>query len=558
MPGSVFASRRRRLALSAAVATIATTGAMVGLTPGIASASSHREAPLTAADPKIDNTDVYAFVSKDNSDSVTLIANWIPNEEPNGGPNFYPWQAGAYYDINIDNNGDGKADYVYRWVFKDVDKRGTNTFLYNNGPVTSLGDPNLLFKQTYTLTEIDKDAGTSKVLTTGVSAPSFTGKASMPNYAKLRQQAIKSFRVGSSYDGHKTFAGQADDPFFLDLRVFDLLYGTHLQETGQDTLCGYNVNTIALQVPKSDVALRNDANSNPVVGVWSTTEKQTLKLTAGKATPTGPYVQVSRLGNPLVNEVIVPAGLKDAFNAITPNVDHTIKKVVNRVLYPEVPKLIEAIYGIPAPKTPREDLFEIFLTGIAKNAPTSNGTRAPIQADLNSQLLNKNVNNSNFIPAEELRLNMAVAPTANPNRLGVLAKDYQGFPNGRRLTDDVVDIELQALEGAATKGIVAPLAAGDRVNTNDRAFDTSFPYVAGPNMRAVNRAGCGNNMPAAGATSASSTTGGGSQGGLGATTQTGLTRFVPAAGGLAGLLFLGLGVTALRRRRESFATAQLS
>ncbi len=552
---SVFASPRRRLSLFAAVATIATTGAMVGLTPGIASASSHREAPLTAADPKIDNTDVYAFVSKDKTDSVTLIANWIPNEEPNGGPNFYPWQAGAYYDINIDNNGDGRADTVYRWVFKDVDKRGNKTFLYNNGPVTSLGDPNLLFKQTYTLTEIDKNAGTSRVLTNGVSAPSFTGKASLPNYPKLRAEAVKSFRDPDSFDGHKTFAGQADDPFFLDLRVFDLLYGANLSERGQDTLCGYNVNTIALQVPKSDLALRNDANSNPVIGVWSTTSKQTLKLTAGKATPTGPYVQVSRLGNPLVNEVIVPAGLKDAFNAIPPYVDHTIKPVVNRVLYPEVPKLIEAIYHVPAPKTPREDLFEIFLTGIAKNAPTSNGSKAPIQADLNSQLLNKNANPDLFTPAEELRLNMSIDPTANPNRLGVLAKDYQGFPNGRRLADDVVDIELQALEGAATKGIVAALADGDRVNTNDHPFGTSFPYVAQPNMKAVNRAACMNNMPASGTSAAAFGSTTGSSTGTGAAAQTGL---LPAAGGIVGLTLFGLGVATLRRRRGVVATAQIS
>jgi hypothetical protein len=552
---SVFASPRRRLSLFAAVATIATTGAMVGLTPGIASASSHREAPLTAADPKIDNTDVYAFVSKDKTDSVTLIANWIPNEEPNGGPNFYPWQAGAHYDINIDNNGDGKADVVYRWVFKDVDKRGNKTFLYNNGPVTSLGDPNLLFKQTYTLTEIDKNTGKSRVLTNGVSAPSFAGKVSMPNYPKLRAEAVKSFNDPTSFDGHKTFAGQADDPFFLDLRVFDLLYGTHLQETGQDTLCGYNVNTIALQVPKSDLALRNNAADNPVVGIWSTTEKQTLKLTAGAATPTGPFVQVSRLGNPLVNEVVVPAGLKDAFNAITPDVDHTVTPVVNRVLDPEVPKLIQAIYGVPAPKTPREDLFEIFLTGIAKNAPTSNGSKAPIQADLNSQLLNKNANPDLFTPAEELRLNMSIAPTAKPNRLGVLANDFQGFPNGRRLADDVVDIELQALEGAATNGIVKALADGDRVNTNDHPFGTSFPYVAQPNMKAVNRAACMNNMPATGTQAAAFGATAGSSTGTGAGAQTSL---LPAAGGIAGLTLFGLGIATLRRRRSAVATAQLS
>ena len=161
---------------------------------------------------------------------------------------------------------------------------------------------------------------------------------------------------------------------------------------------------------------------------------------------------------------------------------------MNAVLNPIVPQLIQSIYGIPAPAGPRNDLAEIFLTGIAKNAPTLDGTKAPIQADLNSQVLNKDVNPAKFVPAEELRLNMAVPVTAKPNRLGVLGGDFQGFPNGRRLGDDVIDIALQALEGAATNGIVKPLAAGDGVNANDHAFGTTFPYVALPNTAAVNQA----------------------------------------------------------------------
>jgi hypothetical protein len=199
---------------------------------------------------------------------------------------------------------------------------------------------------------------------------------------------------------------------------------------------------------------------------------------------------VSRLGNPLVNEVVVPLKYKDAFNAITPAQDHTVQPVVDKVLDPIVPKLIQQIYGIPAPKTPRNDLVEIFLTGIAKNAPTLTGGRAPIQADLNSQLLNKDVNPGAFVPSEELRLNMAVPVTHDPNRLGVLGGDLQGFPNGRRLTDDVVDIELQALEGAAQSGhLVQALAAGDKVNANDVRFDDGFPYIALPHDEAVNTAG---------------------------------------------------------------------
>jgi MYXO-CTERM domain-containing protein len=478
-----FARRRgpcRRWRVMVAVTAV---GAALGAAfagAGPAQASSHREAPLIAGDPKVDNTDVYAFVAPDAKGSVTLIANWIPFEEPNGGPNFYPFRNGAHYDINIDNDGDAKADVIYRWVFSKVDARGTNSFLYNNGVVTSLNDPNLLFKQTYTLTRIEHGYG--KVIARGTAAPSDVGKASMPDYASLRNAAITRVKGGG-----KTFAGQADDPFFADLRVFDLLYGANLSETGTDTLAGYNVNSIALQVPKSEVTLRGNATRNPVIGIWSSTSERSVKLGGGKATPQGPFAQVSRLGNPLVNEVVLPAGLKDAFNSLRPDKDATIPAVVQAVTHPEVPKLIEGIYKIPAPKTPRNDLVEIFLTGIAKKAPTLDGSKAPIQADLNSQILNKDANAKRFQPSEMLRLNTAVPPTAQPSRLGVLGGDLQGFPNGRRLADDVIDISLQAVEGAAQSGkLVDALAAGDKVDTNDHAFANAFPYLALPNTASVN------------------------------------------------------------------------
>jgi hypothetical protein len=242
------------------------------------------------------------------------------------------------------------------------------------------------------------------------------------------------------------FAGQADDPFFLDLRVFDLLYGGDLSETGRDTLAGYNVNTIALQVPFEDVALGADPDRNPVIGIWTTTERTRVRITDGSdQKASGDWVQDSRLGNPLVNEVVVPAGLKDAFNSLSPDKDATVQEVVDRVTDPEVARLLEAIYGIPAPATPRDDLVEIFLTGITTKLD------GPIQADLNSQLNNQDVDPYRFQPSEMLRLNLAVPVSDNPERLGVLAGDLQGFPNGRRLTYDVVDISLQAVAGAAQK-----------------------------------------------------------------------------------------------------------
>ncbi|TMM43816.1 MAG: DUF4331 domain-containing protein [Actinobacteria bacterium] len=478
MISSATPGRRVRRGLAVLATATVLGGAVYGLGPGAAAASSHREAPLVAADPAIDNTDLYAFVSPERPDYVTFIANWQPFEEPNGGPNFYPFATDAAYNIYVDNDGDGKPDATFRYTFQTIDKRGNDTFLYNKGPVNSIDDPNLLVRQTYTL-ESSFNGGPFKTrIKDAPVAPSRVGPASMPDYAKVRNQASVTLP-----GGWKSFAGQADDPFFLDLRVFDLLYGGNLSEVGQDTLAGYNVNTIALQVPFKDVALGGDAKRNPNIGIWSTTDRARVRI-SGQPSPDRPgsdRVQVSRLGNPLVNEVVIPAGLKDAFNSLSPDKDAGIPAVVQRVTDPEVPKLIDAIYHVPAPPAPRNDLAEIFLTGITTKAG------GPIKADLNSQLNNMDVDASKFRPSEMLRLNLSVPVTKNPNRLGVLGGDLQGFPNGRRLADDVVDIELQALEGAAQTGkLVDALAAGDKVDANDNAFGDTFPYLALPNTAAVN------------------------------------------------------------------------
>ena len=472
-------TKARRVGAAIVALGVVFAGALVALGPSGAVASSHREAPLIAADPAVDNTDVYGFVSPDRPGYVTFVANFIPFEEPNGGPNFYPFATDARYNINVDNNGDGKADVVYRWTFHTSDKRGGNTFLYNNGPVTSIDDENLLFRQTYTL-ESSFNGGPFRGPRGQRAGRPVAGRRGID--AGLRKAAQPG---GHCAAGRlKIFAGQADDPFFLDLRVFDLLYGGDLSEVGQDTLAGYNVNSVAIQVPFKDVAMHEDANRNPVIGIWSTTERPRVRISGKTSATNTDWVQVSRLGNPLVNEVVVPANLKDAFNSLTPDKDASIPAVVARVKDPEVPKLIEAIYKLKAPAAPRNDLVEIFLTGVTTKAG------GPIKADLNSQLNNADVNAKTFQPSEELRLNLSVKPTAKPNRLGVLAGDLQGFPNGRRLTDDVVDIELQALEGAAQSGkLVDALAAGDGVNANDDAFGSAFPYLALPNSGAVNKGG---------------------------------------------------------------------
>ncbi|WP_131747753.1 DUF4331 domain-containing protein [Frankia sp. Cppng1_Ct_nod] len=457
-------SRRRRLAALATLA-VSTVGAATLLGPGTSLASSHREAPLIAADPQADNTDVYAFVSPDDAKSVTLIANWVPFEEPAGGPNFYPFAEDAQYDVHIDNDGDAKPDVTYRWTFTNH-RKNPNTFLYNTGVVNKITDPTLNFTQTYKLEAIygDPQYGRSVTLANDVPvAPSNVGVASMPNYASLRSQAVKSLPGNIT-----TFAGQAAEPFFLDLRVFDLVYGGNFGEVGRNSTARYDVNTIALKLPATQVALKGDASRNPVIGVWSTTQRRSVRVLpqtdgSGRPAETGGWSQVSRLGQPLVNEVVIPVGQKDRFNASTPSKDAQFLQYVTN---PELPKVIQSIYKIPAPATPRNDLVSVFLTGVSK---------------LNAHSLNQDADPKRIQPAEELRLNLSIPPSAKPNRLGVVGGDTAGFPNGRRLADDVVDIELQAAEGVLQPGHPAAVdGLGDGVDGPAIAFGSAFPYLALP------------------------------------------------------------------------------
>lgn len=462
---------RKKRAVTVAAAT--TLSLVVGLAlPLSIFASSHREAPLISGDPKADGTDLFAFVSKDKPDTVTLIADYLPFENPSGGPNFYSFDDNVTYDINIDNKGDAQPHIIYRYNFKTT-VANPKSFLYNTGPIKSLDDPNWNMKQTYTLTKIQN--GQSTVLGTDIpTPPSRVGEKSTPNYDQLQSQALKDVGGGS-----RSFAGQSDDPFFADIGgLFDLLTIRKLPGNaggGVDGLKGYNVQSLALQVPITDLTNDGSKPTDPkaaaaVVGVWTTSSRPGTKVLApGSANETGDQVQVSRLGAPLVNEVVVPLGAKDLFNGSKPADD---AQFASGVTDPELGKLLNSIYKIKVPPqgafgTPqaRDDLVAIFLTGIP-------GLTQP----------------PNVKPSEELRLNVAVPPTENPNRLGVLAKDTQGYPNGRRLADDVVDISIQAVAGAAYplfhKDFTPdPLATklGDGVNANDVAFRDSFPYLALPN-----------------------------------------------------------------------------
>ncbi|MFF3847637.1 DUF4331 domain-containing protein [Streptomyces sp. NPDC002328] len=476
-----------------------TAAGVATLAPGEAAASSHREAPLISGTPQFDNTDVYAFVSPDHPDTTTIVANWTPFEEPAGGPNFFPFAEDAQYDLRIDNDGDAREDLLFRYTFK-THVKNKKTFLYNTGAVESLDDPDLNVLQTYDLELFKLKKGKvqhkTKLADDVPVAPSNVGKASMPNYAKLREQAIYKLSNGA-----KTFAGQADDPFFLDLRVFDLLYGGNLSEVGNDTLKGYNVNSIALQVPNDLIAQSHD---QPIVGIWSTTQRENAK---------GDYKQVSRLGMPLVNEVVNPMKDKDKFNASDPKDDaQFLKNVTN----PELPKLIEAIYQIKAPAEPRNDLVDVFLKGV------------------------KGLNQPPYVtPSEQLRLNTSIKPAASPKRLGVLDGDNAGFPNGRRLTDDVIDAALQVVEGEL---LGAKNDLGDAVDKNDKEFEKAFPYVALPTegSRGPVAKGAGNEVRNQLGDSLQSS---GWAGG-----DTGLIA-LSAGAGAAGILLIGGGLMWWRRTR---------
>lgn len=428
-----------------------------------ANASSHREAPLISQDPAADGTDFYMFVSPDKPDTVTFVANYYPFEDPAGGPNFYRFGDDVLYRINIDNNADAKPDIWYDFRFTTNTKNG-NTFLYNTGPITSLDSPNLNVAQTYTVTRTD--ANGSKVLGSNLMVPpNNIGPASTPNYDALAQAAV--------YDlaGTKVFAGQRDDPFFVDLgATFDLLTirpgapGNH--GGGNDDLAGMNVQTIAIQVPISQLTVPPRTG----IGAWTTSSRQATRVLDGKGgqSGSGDWVQVSRLDLPLVNEVVVPLAFKDYWNSSKPEGDAIF---LGGVTKPEVAKLLTLLYGLKVPAEPRNDLVTLFLTGVpGLNQPTG------------------------VVPSAELRLNTAIPPAkydaegGSPhffgNRCGFLGGDTAGFPNGRRLSDDVVDIALQAMAGGTPltpETNVAPNnQLGDGVDQNDVPFLNSFPYVAPP------------------------------------------------------------------------------
>jgi hypothetical protein len=420
--------RKLAVALAAtALGTLALVAALLhGPAPSTANASSHREAPLISEDPSADNTDLYAFRSPDKPDTLTIVSNFIPGEDPAAGPNYYTFSPSARYDIYLDRNGDGKADVSYYFRFK----RNTGPFF--------LGDTT----QPYTVTRVAD--GKSTVVATGSTPPNNIGPRTTPNYHAVATQAVMPLQGGG-----QVFAGQRDDPFFADVgAIFDLLAirkGTGNVGGGKDFLAGYAVHTIALQIPISQI----DTPSH-TLGVWSAADRPKTTVN-GK--PVGrTWVQVSRLGNPLINEVVNPTGLKDLWNRTSPSHDAQFVKYYKT---PILAAVINKLYNLGVPETNRDDLVQVLLTGIPNVTFTGN------------------------TPADELRINLSVpvTPADKVSRLGVLGGDNQGWPNGRRLGDDVIDIAEQAVGGFLV-GKKLPL--GDGVDDGDSQAMATFPYVADP------------------------------------------------------------------------------
>ncbi|WP_020388739.1 DUF4331 domain-containing protein [Kribbella catacumbae] len=438
--------------------------------------SSHREAPEISKDPVADNTDVYAFVSPDRPDTVTLIANFIPFQSPQGGPNFYEFGDDVLYGIHVSNRGDARADVSYLFRFR-TRIRNQNTFLYNTGPIGSIGDPNWNRPQLYSVTKVTRGDDEPQVLGAGLLTPPVNiGPRSTPDYARFTPQATHHLS-----GGRRVFAGQRAEGFFVDLgSIFDL--GTlrpfqHLHlipsaaAVGVNGTQGLNVHTIAIQVPRRELTRDGQTPTDvlspkSVIGVWATASRHKSRIfdaKKGRTSGHGPFQQVSRLGNPLFNEVIVPMASKDRWNSLPPYTDSEFAKYVTK---PELAGLLPVLYpgvfpNLAAYTKPRADLAAILLTGIPSGVvPGFQNFTGPVQADM-------------------LRLNLAVPPATTPHPLGLVAGDAAGFPNGRRVFDDVVTVELRAVAGL-TIPLVDPSFTPDGAASaiKDGTSNTNAPYLA--------------------------------------------------------------------------------
>jgi hypothetical protein len=451
--------------------------------------SSHREAPAISQDPVADNADTYAFVSPDDPTMVTMITNYVPLEGPPGGPNFFEFGDDVLYSIYIDNDGDALAEIEYQFRFRTT-LQNEDTFLYNTGPIGSLTDPNWNKRQLYSVSVVrtsgrdSDDERTGRVVARDLACPPCNiGPRSTPDYDSLAAAAVHDLPSGET-----VFAGQRNDGFFVDLgAIFDLgdireIQNLHLipspAGTSVDPLKTLNIHAIAIKVPISKLTRDGSVPSDPsaakaVLGIWGGASRRKVQVRERDVVrSTGPWVQVSRLGNPLFNEVIVPVGDKDRWNALDPRDDVRFEKYVNQ---PELAKLLPVLYpgafpNLAAYTAERADLHAILLTGIP------------------SGIVPGFQNFTGKKPADMLRLNVAIPPTtSSPNALGVVGGDLAGYPNGRRVFDDVVSIELKAVAGA-TIPLVDPSftpdaavgAVSSYLSPGAGRYQPTFPYLGTP------------------------------------------------------------------------------
>jgi hypothetical protein len=422
---------------------------------------------------------------------VTLIANYVPLQEPAGGPNFYEFGDDVRYEIHIDNNGDGQPDVTYRFQFQ-TRLRNPDTFLYNTGPILSLDSPNWNRRQFYAVSKVNAQGGITPLAVGLACPPCNIGPLSTPDYPALAGAAVHGLGGGV-----KVFAGQRAEGFYVDLgSIFDLANLRPFQQLhnqfGMNVFTGpapgvnaanhLNVHSIAIQVPTTDLVrsgASGEADPRSVIGVWTTASRQRVRLwdaDNGENLDSGPFRQVSRLGNPLINEVIIALGDKDRWNTLPPAGD---KQFAHYYASPELAGLLPVLYPGVFPNLAalvksgqaRADLEAILLTGIpAGIVPGFQNSTGPLQADM-------------------LRLNTAIKPAGKPNILGVIGGDLAGFPNGRRVFDDVVTIELRAIAGLTVplvdKTFTPDKAAGQVTDGLDPSsvsapYLSQFPYLGVP------------------------------------------------------------------------------
>ena len=436
--------------LHSAFASLAVLALVLGLAPTASRAASHREAPLISLDPTADITDFFMFRSYEpgQEDKIVLIMDVIPGEEPSSGPNYWNFDPSVLYSFSIDNDKDGAADDVRFEVRFKNEFRGINKDLglflsyVALPPITSLdgaGSEGLGLRQTYSVTMFKN--GKKTVLGKDlIAVPSNVGPRTMPDYESLASQGLYEVK-----NGIRVFAGQRDDPFYIDLgAVFDTL---NLRSPGTDMLSGFNVHTIALEVPASLLTKDKkgaEETSQPVLGAYASTSRRAVRVIGGE--DDGEWVQVQRLANPLVNEAIIGTVDKDKWNALDPSKE---KRFVEYYTNPRLVTALEAVFGVDA--EPAFDLRDVLLTYTPGNYKKL---------------------------SELLRLDISVDPVslASQNPLTALAGDTAGWPNGRRPIDDVTDVAVKVIGGA---NYIA-LPSIDSVDTNDKPLTEAFPFLPTP------------------------------------------------------------------------------